>query len=94
LHITVYLVSKRTLKKYKILNALEKQDLSAEDIETYTTLEQSNLRPIMRDLIRWNDIEVVDTECYYSTGRERNIYGLRQKGQKKLEFFKNKYNLQ
>jgi len=88
------LVSKRTLKKYKILRTLANAELTAEDIESYTGIEQTSALPVMKDLQRWRDIEIAGEEINYYTERKRKLYTTTPKGEEKLKYFKKKYGLQ
>ena len=84
-------MSVRTENKFKILNTLKNSELCIEDISMYTDLDRLDIVPVLADLLRWNEVKTVDSVVHYLTKKKRKIYTTTEKGERKIQYLKERY---
>lgn len=77
--------------KFKILSTLKNVELCIEDVSMYSGLYRLDIVPVLTDLLRWNELSLVEEEINYLTNKKRKIYTTTEKGERKLQYLKEKY---
>jgi DNA-binding PadR family transcriptional regulator len=78
--------------KYKILTTLKNAELCIEDVCMYSGLDHLRVIPVLSDLRRWGEVKNIGEEMNYLTKKKRNLYTTTEKGERKIEFLRERYS--